>query len=162
MRDVYTKYADLLVNYSLKVKKGDKVAILFHNRPEFLESNIALQAIGAIPVPVNYRYVESELEFLLNNCDAIGLLFEGELLDLVLETKDSAPKVRFYVGSKADKPLPKNIFYYEDLIKTGKNKKIKAKVSWQDIAVIIYTGGTTGRPKGVMLTYENIMSNLDH
>ncbi|MHA1377393.1 MAG: AMP-binding protein [Candidatus Helarchaeota archaeon] len=145
----------------LKVKKGDKVAILFHNTPEFLESNIALQALGAIPVPVNYRYVKSELEFLLNNCDAIGLIFEGDLLDLVLETKSSASKVRFYVGTKGKKPLPRDIINYEQLIKEGKNKKTKAKVDWQDVAVIIYTGGTTGRPKGVMLTYENMMSNQE-
>ncbi|MHC1592048.1 MAG: AMP-binding protein, partial [Candidatus Helarchaeales archaeon] len=45
-----------------KVKKGDKVAVLTHNRPEFVESNLALQTLGAIPVPVNYRYVVSELE----------------------------------------------------------------------------------------------------
>ena len=76
----------------LKVKKGDHVAVLFHNRPEFLEANLALQSIGAVPVPVNYRYVQSELEFLLNNSDAIGLIFEGELLDLVLKTRPNAPR----------------------------------------------------------------------
>ncbi|MHA1386371.1 MAG: class I adenylate-forming enzyme family protein, partial [Candidatus Helarchaeota archaeon] len=145
----------------LKVKKGDKVAILFHNRPEFLECNIALQSLGAIPVPVNYRYVKSELEFLLNNCDAIGLIFEGELLDLVLETRPSAPNVRFYVSTKAEKPLPNDILSYEQLLNQGKNKKTKTKVDWDDVAVIIYTGGTTGRPKGVMLTYENMMSNQE-
>ncbi|MFX1451959.1 MAG: AMP-binding protein, partial [Promethearchaeota archaeon] len=141
--------------------KGDKVAILFHNRPEFLESNIALQAIGAIPVPVNYRYVKSELEFLLNNCDARGLIFEGELLDLVLETKPLAPKVEFYVSTLAEKPITRSFFHYEELIRGGKNKKTKVKIDWEDTAVIIYTGGTTGRPKGVMLTYQNMMSNQE-
>lgn len=153
------KFANSLKN--LKVKKGDKVAVLFHNRPEFLESNLALQSLGAIPVPVNYRYVVSELEFLLNNCDACGLLFESELLDLVLKTRPLAPKVRFYVGTKSNQPLPKDILNYEDLIRKGKNKKPKAKVDWDDVGVIIYTGGTTGRPKGVMLTYENQMINQE-
>ncbi|NVM54938.1 MAG: AMP-binding protein, partial [Candidatus Helarchaeota archaeon] len=125
----------------LKVKKGDHVAVLFHNRPEFLESNLAVQAIGAIPVPINYRYVKSELEFLLNNSDAIGLIFEGELLDLVLKTKPDAPNVRFYIGtSDPDHPLPDGIYDYETLIQQGKNKKTKAKVEWDDTCVIIYTG----------------------
>jgi len=146
----------------LKVKKGDNIAILFHNRPEFIESNIALEAIGARPVPVNYRYVKSELEFLLNNSDSIGLMFEGELLDLVLKTKPDAPKVRFYIGtSDPDHLLPEGIFDYEKLIKEGKNKNTKADVDWNDTCVIIYTGGTTGRPKGVMLSYENIIVNQE-
>ncbi len=146
----------------LKVKKGDHVAILFHNRPEFLEANLALQALGAVPVPVNYRYVKSELEFLLNNSDSIGLIFEGELLDLVLKTKPDAPKVRFYMCARApDQTLPEGMYDYEMAIKEGKNKNIKAKVDWDDVCVIIYTGGTTGRPKGVMLSYENMIVNQE-
>ncbi len=147
---------------NLGVKKGDHVAVLFHNRPEFLEINIALQALGAIPVPVNYRYVKSELEFLLKNSDAVGLIFEGNLLDLVLSTKPDAPNVRFYVGTKPpDQALPEGIYDYETLITEGKNKNPKVKVDWDDTCVIIYTGGTTGRPKGVMLSYENMVVNQE-
>ncbi|MHA1130151.1 MAG: AMP-binding protein [Candidatus Helarchaeota archaeon] len=68
---------------SLGIKKDDKVAILFHNTPAFVETNIAIQGIGAIPVPVNYRYVANELEYLLNNCDAACLIFEQEALPVV-------------------------------------------------------------------------------
>ncbi|MHA1268469.1 MAG: class I adenylate-forming enzyme family protein [Candidatus Helarchaeota archaeon] len=147
---------------TLKVKKGDHVAILFHNRPEFFITNIALQAIGAVPVPVNYRYVASELEFLLNNSDSIGILFEGELLDLVLNAKQNAPNVRFFVGKCAkNQVMPDGIYDYDEILKKGKNKTVNAKVDWEDLAVIIYTGGTTGRPKGVMLTYENMMVNQE-
>jgi acyl-CoA synthetase (AMP-forming)/AMP-acid ligase II len=145
----------------LKVKKGDHVAVLFHNRPEFLESNLALQAIGAIPVPVNYRYVVSELEFLLQNSDSIGIIFEGELLDVVQKAKYNCPNVKFFVGKrKAIQVLPEEFYDYEELIEKGKNKEIDG-ADWEDVAVIIYTGGTTGRPKGVMLTYENLMINQE-
>ncbi len=152
--------------YSLKnkfgVKKGDKVAVLFHNRPEFLETNVALQAIGAIPVPVNYRYVKSELEFLLNNSDSVGIIFEGELLDLVIKTKPDTPNVRFYLcSSTPNQEIPSDFSDYEKIIDEGKNKKTKAKVEWDDTCVIIYTGGTTGRPKGVMLSYENMVVNQE-
>ncbi|MHA1798802.1 MAG: class I adenylate-forming enzyme family protein [Candidatus Helarchaeota archaeon] len=143
----------------LNVKREDKIAVLFHNTPEFMESNLAIQTIGAIPVPVNYRYVKSELEHLLNDCDAVGLIFEGELMDLVLETKPTAPDVKFYVATGENHP--EGILDYEELIKSGKNKSIKMKMSYDDVAVIIYTGGTTGRPKGVMLTYENMIVNQE-
>ncbi|NVM55354.1 MAG: acyl--CoA ligase, partial [Candidatus Helarchaeota archaeon] len=90
------------------------------------------------------------------------LIFEGELLDLVLETKPNVPNVRFYIGtSDSDKELPPDFYDYEALIKEGKNKNTKAKVDWDDTSVIIYTGGTTGRPKGVMLSYENMVVNQE-
>ena len=57
----------------LGIKIGDKVGILFHNCPEFIEANIASQGLGAVPVPINYRYVSSELEYTLKNCDAKAL-----------------------------------------------------------------------------------------
>jgi acyl-CoA synthetase (AMP-forming)/AMP-acid ligase II len=150
------------LKHKFKVKERDNVAILFHNRPEFIESNIAIEALGARPVPVNYRYVKAELEFLLKNSDSVGLLFEGELLDLVLKTKPDAPKIQFYVGTQdPEHPLPEGIYDYETLIKEGKNKDTKADVGWNDTCVIIYTGGTTGRPKGVMLSYENMIVNQE-
>ncbi|HUX99087.1 MAG TPA: class I adenylate-forming enzyme family protein, partial [Candidatus Deferrimicrobium sp.] len=153
------------LTYSLKkfgVKKDDHVAILFHNRPEFLEANIAVQAIGAVPVPVNYRFVKSELEFLLNNSDSVGLIFEGELTDLVLKTRPDTPNVKIYIATKDPaNPLPEGMYDYETIIKEGKNKNTKAKVDWNDTCVIIYTGGTTGRPKGVMLSYENMIVNQE-
>jgi acyl-CoA synthetase (AMP-forming)/AMP-acid ligase II len=152
--------------YSLKkkldVKKGDHVAVLFHNRPEFIESNVALQAIGAVPVPVNFRYVKSELEFLLTNSDSVGIIFEGELMDLVLKTKLDVPEVKFYIcATDSGQELPEGMHDYETLIREGKPKKTKAKVDWDDTCVIIYTGGTTGRPKGVMLSYENMIVNQE-
>ncbi|MHA1830573.1 MAG: class I adenylate-forming enzyme family protein, partial [Candidatus Helarchaeota archaeon] len=158
------KLAYALRNFNgLKIKKGDKVAILFHNRPEFFESNMALQALGAVPVPVNYRYVASELEFLLNNSDSIGLIFEGELLDLVLKAKPNTPNVRFYIAKPTEnQTLPEDMFNYDTLIQKGKNKVVKVKnIGWDDDSVIIYTGGTTGRPKGVILSYENMMINQE-
>ncbi|MHA1143576.1 MAG: class I adenylate-forming enzyme family protein [Candidatus Helarchaeota archaeon] len=142
-----------------KVIKGDKVAVLMHNRPEFVEANLALQTLGAIPVPVNYRYVASELEFLLNNCDAIGIIFEESATDIVMGAKPSSPNVRFYIC--VGETIPEGMDKYDGVLAAGKNKDIKVNVDPDDVAVIIYTGGTTGRPKGVMLTYENMLVNQE-
>jgi len=147
------------------IKKGDKCAFLFHNCPEFLEINLAIQALGAVPVPVNYRYVKNEVEYVLENSDAQGFLFEDEFLPLVKEIRGSLPQIKFYViqtGRYGQKPTvapPPGLLHYEDLIRTSSPKEPRVEVGLDDLAVLIYTGGTTGRSKGVMLTYLNFIAN---
>jgi acyl-CoA synthetase (AMP-forming)/AMP-acid ligase II len=147
------------------LKKGDKCAFLFHNCPEFLEINLAIQALGAVPVPVNYRYVKNEVEYLLENSDSIGFLFEDEFLPLVKEVRGSLPKIQFYViktGAYGHKPTvapPPGLLHYEELIRNSSPKEPRVEVGLDDLAVLMYTGGTTGRSKGVMLTYRNFIAN---
>ncbi|MDD5223200.1 MAG: AMP-binding protein [bacterium] len=149
----------------LGLKKGDKCAFLFHNCPEFLEINLAIQALGAVPVPVNYRYVKSEVEYLLDNSDSVGFFFEEEFLPLVKEIRGSLSKINFYViktGRYGQKPIvapPPGLLHYEDLLRSGSPSEPRVEVGMDDLAVLMYTGGTTGRSKGVMLTYRNFISN---
>jgi len=140
------------------LKKGDMCAFVFYNRPEFIETCLAIQASGAIPVPVNYRYVKGEMEYVLNNCEAKFLLFDGELTGVVDEVRKSVPSVRCYICKGENPPWAEN---YEELIKKSDKKEIKTDVTYDDPLVIIYTGGTTGMPKGVILTYGNIHANQD-
>ncbi|NVM28477.1 MAG: acyl--CoA ligase [Candidatus Helarchaeota archaeon] len=145
----------------LGIKKGDKVAILFHNTPAFVESNVAIQAIGAIPVPVNYRYVSSELEYLLNNSDSVCLIFEDDALPVVEGVREKVPAVKHFIcqGNNGHS----NYVSYEELINDNYNieLRVRPRLSDSDIALICYTGGTTGRSKGVMLTYESILYNQE-
>lgn len=143
----------------LGIKKGDKCALLFHNTPEFMETNLAIQGLGAIPVPVNYHYVERELEYVLDNSDAVCLIFEADALGMVQGLKARLKKVKSFI-CKGD-GLPEGILSYEGLISTHPDRDLKAEIDLDDIAVIIYTGGTTGFPKGVMLTYRNMQSNQE-
>ncbi|MHA1271704.1 MAG: AMP-binding protein [Candidatus Helarchaeota archaeon] len=149
------KLANSLKN--IDVKKGDKVAFLFYNSPQFLETNFAIQELGAIPVPMNFRYVSSEMEFLLNNSDSTVFIFDDSALSELSKIRDKIPKVKYLIHDGIN--TPNDMINYEEFIAKGKNKLIKIPVDVQDTAVIIYTGGTTGRPKGVMLSYENILSN---
>ncbi|MHA1439092.1 MAG: AMP-binding protein [Promethearchaeota archaeon] len=142
-----------------KIKKGDKIAFIFHNSPQFLEINFASQMLGAVPVPINYRYIASEIEYTVNDCDAAILLCEEGILDEVLKIIDNLPKVRLFVAD-SEKP-PKGFENYRDLINYNKEKEIKVPVTDDDIGVIIYTGGTTGRSKGVMLSNRNILTNQE-
>ncbi len=142
-----------------RVKKGDKVAFIFHNSPQFLEINFAAQMLGAIPVPVNYRYVPAEYEYTINDCDAAVVLCEDSVVDVIAETKPKLTKVRLFAAD-VENP-PSGFLKYSDLIKYQKNKEIKIKCGDDDVGVIIYTGGTTGRSKGVMLTNRNLLTNQE-
>lgn len=142
-----------------KVIKGDKVAFVFHNGPQFLEINFAAQMLGAIPVPINYRYVEAEYEYTLNDCDAVALLCEKEVVDIIVNSKSKVPKVRLFAADMDDPPS--GFERYHDLIHYPKGKEIKVACDDDDVAVIIYTGGTTGLSKGVMLSNRNLLSNQE-
>lgn len=141
----------------LGIKKGDKVSFLFFNSPQFLESNLAIQSLGAIPVPMNFRYVASEMEFLLNNSDSVVFMFDDDAMNELEKIRDKIPNVKYLIHDGPN--TPKDMLNYNKIISEGKDKVIKTDVKPDDVCVIIYTGGTTGRPKGVMLTYENILYN---
>ncbi len=141
----------------LGIKKGDKVAFLFYNSSQFLEANLAIQELGAIPVPTNFRYVASEIEFLLNNSDSVAFLFDDDALPELQKIRNQIPNVKYLIHDGPN--TPQDMLNYESIIQQAKDKEIKVDLDIHDTAVIIYTGGTTGRPKGVMLSYDNILYN---
>jgi acyl-CoA synthetase (AMP-forming)/AMP-acid ligase II len=141
----------------LGIKKGDKVAFCFYNSPQFLETNLGIQELGSIPVPMNFRYVASEMEFLLNNSDSKIFIFDDTMLPELQKIRDKIPNVQYLIHDGDN--TPEDMLNYEEFLTNSKDKLIKVNVGVDDTAVIIYTGGTTGRPKGVMLSYDNILSN---
>ncbi len=168
-------YGDLMINWAdiylnicrlanalkdkAQAKRGDKIAFIFHNTPQFLEINFASQMLGAVPVPVNYRYVPSEIEYTLNDCDAVALLCEEDVINEVIEIMDKVPKVKLFVVDA--ETAPNGFLRYHEMINYPKKKEIKVPVDENDTGVIIYTGGTTGRSKGVMLTNRNLLTNQE-
>ena len=144
---------------SLGIKRQEKVAFIFHNTPEFLEINFALQMLGAVPVPFNYRYVGPEIEYTVNNSDAVCLIIEEEILEETLRVKDQLTKVKHFI-IKASKKV-EGFLDYEELLNSQSDKEKLVSITDDDLAVIIYTGGTTGRSKGVMLSYKNVLSNQE-
>ena len=144
---------------SLGIKRQEKVAFIFHNTPEFLEINFALQMLGAVPVPFNYRYVGPEIEYTVNNSDAVCLIIEEDILEETLRVKDQLTKVKHFI-IKASKKV-EGFLDYEELLNSQSDKEKYVSITDDDLAVIIYTGGTTGRSKGVMLSYKNVLSNQE-
>ena len=144
------KIAQALIK--LGVKKNDKVAFMFHNTPEFIEVNNAIQVAGAVPTPMNYRYVQSEVEFQASHSDAKVFVYDAiwaEALEPAIKNVSNIEHCVCYGKSDLHDAIP-----YESFVNSGEDRDPQVKNNWDDVAVMIYTGGTTGFPKGVMLTYK--------
>ena len=159
--DLYSNIKRLAnaINDKAQIQKGDKIAFIFHNSPQFLEINFAAQMLGAVPVPINYRYVASEFDYTINDCDAVAVLCEDSVAEEISKIKGKLPKVKLFAADM-DAPPP-GFEKYEELIHYPKNNVIKVACSDEDVGVIIYTGGTTGRSKGVMLSNRNLLENQE-
>lgn len=130
------------------VGKGDKVALMFHNTPEFFEANFGAQVAGAIPVPLSYRFTAPEVKRQVEHCDASILLTEAHWTDAV-----AGADLEGVVTVCSGDPAPAGSVGYEAFVASGDPVDPRVPTALDDEAVILYTGGTTGYPKGVMLTY---------
>jgi acyl-CoA synthetase (AMP-forming)/AMP-acid ligase II len=144
------KLSQALIN--LGVKRGDKVAFMFHNTPEFFEVNHAIQVAGAVPTPMNYRYVASEVAFQGKQSDSKVLIYDDIWAESVEAAIPDMPNIKHLIcRGKSESP---DVVDYEEFLATGRNEDPAVANDPDDLAVMIYTGGTTGFPKGVMLTYQ--------
>ena len=140
----------------LGIKKGDHAAILFHDCPEFIEANYALQKLGAVPIPINFRFVAREIEYQLTHSDSTVLIFEDLFLDETGKALKNCPAIRQTICLARDgRPVPEGMLDYEAAIASHPAIEPPACTTAEDVCTICYTGGTTGRPKGVVLTYSN-------
>lgn len=136
----------------LGVNKGDKVAFMFHNVPAFIEINYGIQVAGATPVPLNYRFIPREVVYQVNHCDAKVLIYDERWKDAVEPAAPELSAIEHWVClGKSGIP---GALDYEAFVNTGDDQDPMVANDWEDVAVMIYTGGTTGFPKGVMLTYQ--------
>ncbi|MEU6506857.1 AMP-binding protein [Streptomyces sp. NPDC046942] len=134
---------------ALGVGHGDRVAYLGANHPALAETLFAANTLGAVFVPLNTRLAAPELAFILGDAGAPVLLYDAELTDVVDALRDDA-EVKHYVevGSA-----------YEELLANAPDDPLDETVGLDEVCMIQYTSGTSGRPKGVMLTHANIAWN---
>ena len=139
------------------VRTGSRVAILLGNCPEFLIVLLASLRLGAIAVPINVREQTPELTHILNDCGATVLVHDVDVADR-LPPQPDLPQLehRFCVGG----PVGGSKDY--DSLLTPSGELNAPTVSEEDTAVILYTSGTTGQPKGAMLTHLNIIHSAMH
>lgn len=147
----------------MTVENRDKVAILCKNRPEWLMIDLAVQQIGAILTPVYPTISIGELEFVLKDAQVKFVFVNDEELYLkVLSLKDKLPNLKeiFTIEHVANATYWKDIATHGTPETKARVKEIAASMKYEDVATILYTSGTTGTPKGVMLTHRNILSNV--
>lgn len=148
-----TQLANALLK--LGVEHGDRIALLMANNNEFLETYFATAKIGAVLIPVNTRLVGPEIDFILNDCTVKGFIFGKEFEQTV--GKMSYPGAARFRVSTGPSAVPDTL-NYETLISEARQDEPAVKVHEDDLHIIMYTSGTTGRPKGAMLTHQNIYS----
>jgi len=139
------------------VRRGDRVAVLMTNRPEFLESVLAASAIGAIAVPVNFRLAPAEAAYILQDSGASLVVTDPPLAPLAeAAVAASQAAQRAQAG-----PVPVITTgadgTYEALLAAAPPAPGEVEIDERDIALIMYTSGTTGRPKGAMLSHLNLL-----
>ena len=134
------------------IKKGEKVAILLFNCNQFLEAYFALAKMGAIAVPLNFRLHPEELEYIVNNADAVAFILGEAFVDTVRGIQKNLPQVRQYI-SVTEKPV-EGMLHFESLLQKYPDDEPLVLVEEDDPAFIMYTAGTTGRPKGAVLTHK--------
>ncbi|MGV0836854.1 fatty-acid--CoA ligase FadD5 [Mycolicibacterium thermoresistibile] len=147
------------------VQFGDRVLILMLNRTEFIESMLAANRLGAIAVPVNFRMTPPEIAFLVNDCEAKVIVTEPVLAKVATSVRDLAPTLATVVVAGAgDGDDPAEVLDYESLIAEPGDDPPPVDIPDDSPALIMYTSGTTGNPKGAVLTYTNLtgqaMTNL--
>ena len=138
------------------VRTGDHVAVLAHNRAEWLETALGCFKIRAAVINVNYRYVADELVHVLADSDAVALVGERELLAPLLRERDRLPQLRdvFVLEDGSTDEVAGAVGYEQALAAVSDSRHFEARSS--DDHYLLYTGGTTGPPKGVVWRQEDI------
>jgi len=139
---------------ALGLSKGDKVAVLLENSIEIIEVFLATAKTGIIIVPINFRLVGPEVEYIVNNSDAKTFIVHDEFTSTVDSIKGNLKNIVsdnfIIVGDRHE-----GYHSYEEFIKDSPDFEPEAKVNPEDPWILIYTSGTTGKPKGVVRSHES-------
>lgn len=139
----------------LGVEKGDKVAYLAPNTLEMLEGFYGVFQLGAVMVPLNIRLQPHDYTFILNHSESKILLVDQELLRLVEPILPELKTIKKVIVHNSKQSSENHLNYEEWLAQYSKEEFSRAIIDEEDIASLLYTSGTTGNPKGVMLTHRN-------
>ena len=153
------------------VKPGDRVGMLSENRPEWTIGDFAILALGAVTVPVYPTLLGWQIEYILNDASTVAVICSNaEQLQKVLAIRSHCPSVHQIIVMDPPADLPYGILTFDQVVSVGKEEEAKSGRSRFDelmrtakpdtLATLVYTSGTTGNPKGAMLTHGNIASNV--
>lgn len=140
------------------VGKGDRVLVLLTNRPEFVETLVAINRLGAIAVPVNFRLVAAEVSYLVEDSGSRAIVVEQPLAPVAAAVREGKEgELPCLVVGDAAGPGGPGAELYEEALTASDPSSADGPDDLGAVALIMYTSGTTGLPKGAMLTYENLL-----
>lgn len=140
---------------ALGLRNGDRVGILSRNSHQFLETYFALAKAGLVGVAINARFKAREVEHYLNDSGAVALIVSEDFTSLAREALRGAPAIRHVIGIGAAHGFDLD---FEDIQRDAAPQEPDRAVHEDDLFVLAYTSGTTGRPKGAMLTHRNSLA----
>jgi long-chain acyl-CoA synthetase len=155
----------------LGIKKGDHIALLLDNSPQFVISLHGAFRLGATVIPINPIYTADEIGYILDNGDVKAVVALKSIIPLLEQKQTLLPKVKHYVYVESDQrtenseslsiysELGSKLKSFTSLLDSGSSDFQEPEIHGDDVAVILYTSGTTGKPKGAMLTHKNLYSN---
>lgn len=156
-------FAHFLLSHN--VNKGDRVVVCMPNKPEVIYAYQGILRSGAIVIPVMYLLHENEINYILKNSGAKAIITSSELLPKIQRSTEGLQHQIKIISVNPPQPTTTKTADYE-IIQWSKPHKLENQQDIQldltesDLAVILYTSGTTGKPKGVMLTHRNLSANL--
>jgi len=156
----FRKRVFILANALKKLgfRKGDFIHVLVQNSPETLIAYFAIQRIGAIAGPVNGWWKASEVEYLLNDSKGRGLIIEDQYLPILKEIRDKCPSLEVVI-EVGESPQPGHVSF-NALMEGNDPTPVESGADIEDTAYIFYTSGTTGNPKGVLLSHKNVLADV--
>ena len=142
--------------------EGTTVAQYLTNRPEYLESVFAAFKLGLAPVNTNYRYVDDELVYLWDNADTSVVVFEGQFADRIESLRDRVPGVKAWLWvDDGSGDMPEWALSFEAAASSSARRTVSPWGRSGDSLYLLYTGGTTGMPKGVMWRNDDLVLVLN-
>ncbi|HEX9057497.1 MAG TPA: long-chain fatty acid--CoA ligase [Ktedonobacterales bacterium] len=143
----------------LGIQPGDRVALFIHNLPIFIEAYYGILKAGATVIPLNVLYKAGEIEYIFNDSGAKAILTFGPFVKEALIAQAGAPALRHVIVA-APEDVPGTLAWRTTCGEAPEHEP-QVPVGENDIAVICYTSGTTGRPKGAMLAHRNLLANCE-
>ncbi len=142
----------------LGMKKGDRFAVLAYNCVEWMEIYAAAAKGGFICVPIMFRLAGPEMEYIINHCEAKVFIVQDQWIDHAKGMKNNLTTVENYISFAVGNSAFDGFLSYEDLIAKSSKEEPPAVVDAEDSWVIMYTGGTTGKPKGVVKSHRSLFA----
>ncbi|RWR14573.1 fatty acid--CoA ligase family protein [Siminovitchia fortis] len=141
------------------IGEGDHVALLLGNSPHFIISLYGIMRVGATAIPINPTYTPSEIAYILKDGDVKAVIALDQMIPYIEKLRMAAPKIEHYIICETGAELNAEMETFSGILHSGDADFTAVPINSGDTAVILYTSGTTGKPKGAMLTHGNLYSN---